>query len=131
MSKSLREMKRQAARKDAHQLRMIEASPVERQQAALFRNGITHEDVKREYLRGRKDGVAAGRDFAFKLAYAGTLLCLIEEHGMKPDDAVDLLCLIDNRVKLCIEDTELADEVYEKYGVRLEWEDPIERIQRV
>ena len=129
MSSSLRKMRRQKERQDRKYAEAMEKKPLSVQRDALFRNGITNEDTKREYLRGRKDGVEVGRDYAFRLMYAATLLALIEDHGMGKDDAVELLCRIDDRITLCIEDTELAEEVYRKYGIELSTEDPIRRIQ--
>ena len=130
MSSSLRKMRRQQERQDRKYAEKMEQKPWEMQKEVLFRNGITNEDLKREYLRGRQDGITAGRDYAFRLMYAATLLWLIEDREMGPDDAVEELGKIDDRITLCIEETELAEEIYRKYGIELVTKDPLQRIQR-
>jgi len=129
MAKSLREMRRQKARKDAHYLRMMEASPIEQKQAALFRNGITHEDMKRETKKAFDAGRHVTEQFLFHVIYAATLITLCDKHGWDSNDAVKLLKEIDHQVALCVDDVDMADEAYEKTGVEFKWSDPLERIQ--
>ena len=124
--KSARELRRQQNKTDIKYLYEMEISPIARQKEALYKNGITAEDMKREFEKGIK----AGRDYAFRLMYAATLLWLIEDKEIDPDDAVEDLGKIDDRITLCIEDTELAEEVYRKYGIELVVQDPLQRIQR-
>ncbi len=129
MAKSLREMRRMQARKDAHLVRMMEASPVERQKAALFRNGITFKDVETEKKAAFSEGRKLAEEFSFHTIYAAVLITMVEHHGWDPDAAADLLREIDKQVVLCVEDQDLANEAFEKTGIHLQWDDPIERIQ--
>ena len=129
MAKSLREMRRAQAREDARLVRQMEASPAERQRAALFRNGITFKDVENEKRAAFAEGKKMAEEFVFHTVYAAILITMVEKHEWSPDDAADLLREIDKQVVLCVEDRELANEAYEKTGLQLDWEDPIERIQ--
>ena len=129
MGKSLREMRRLQARRDAQLLRQMEASPVERQKAALFRNGITFKDVENEKKAAFADGKKQAEEFSFHVIYAAILITMVEKHGWSSEDASDLLREVDKQVVLCVEDLDLTNEAYEKTGLKLEWQDPIERIQ--
>lgn len=131
MAKSLREMRRAQARKDLRLVRQMEASPIERQKAALFRNGITFKDVENEKRAAFAEGKKLTEEFVFHTVYAAILITMVENHGWEPDVAADLLREIDKQVVLCVEDQELVNEAFEKTGLRLQWEDPIERIQEV
>ena len=127
--KSAREMRRLQARKDAHELRMMEASPLERKQAALFRNGITHADVQRETKAAFNHGKRVTEDFVFHTVYAAIVITMVEKHGWSQEDVAQLLRDIDSQVVLCIEDQDLTKEAYEKTGISINWDEPVDRIQ--
>lgn len=128
-AKSSREIRRQKERQDRKLLMEMELAPADRIKAALYRNGITVDDVKKEYERGFRDGRKISEDFAFHAVYAAFLITMIDRHGMEQDEAIALLREMDNQVVLCIEDQELMDEAYERTGVEINWSDSLERIQ--
>ena len=128
-AKSSREIRRQKERQDRKLLMEMELAPADRIKAALYRNGITVDDVKKEYERGFKDGRKISEDFAFHAVYAAFLITMIDHHDMEQDEAIALLREMDNQVVLCIEDQELMDEAYERTGVEINWSDSLERIQ--
>ena len=123
------EQRRAKARMDAKYLREVAATPYQQKQAMLFRNGITDKDLKKSWERGWKDGKEQVEQFCFHTIYAAILITMCEKYGWKNDDAADLLREIDRQVVACIEDQEIVDEAYEKTGVKLEWKDPLERVQ--
>ena len=108
----------------------IPLTPVEQLRAQFYRNGITEADVQKAYEQGTQDGRKFAEDFAFHTIYAAFLITMIDKHGMDADKAVDLLIEIDRQTVLCVEDTDLVEEAYEKTGVQLNWEDAVERIVR-
>jgi len=128
--KSAREIRRQQIRADRKALADIALTPVEQLRAQFYRNGITEADVQKAYEQGTQDGRKFAEDFAFHTIYAAFLITMIDRHGMDADEAVDLLIEIDKQTVLCVEDTDLVDEAYEKTGVQLNWEDAVERIIR-
>jgi hypothetical protein len=128
-AKSSREIRRQKERQDRKLLMEMELAPADRLKAAFYRNGITLDDMKKEYERGFKDGRKISEDFAFHAVYAAFLITMIDHHGMEQDEAISLLREMDNQVVLCIEDRELMDEAYERTGVEINWTDSLERIQ--
>ena len=96
----------------------------------FFRNGITEKDVQKAYEKGAQEGRTFADGFAFHTIYAAFLITMIDKHGMDADEAVDLLIEIDRQTVLCVEDTDLVEEAYEKTGIELSWTDAIERITR-
>lgn len=129
-AKSSRELRRAKQRADRKALMEIPLTPVEHLRASFFRNGITDADVQKAYEDGLKDGRTFAEDFAFHTIYAAFLITMIDKHGMDADEAVDLLIEMDRQTVLCVEDSELVEEAYQKTGVELSWNDAIERITR-
>ena len=129
-AKSSREIRRQKQRQDRNLLAEIRVTPEEELRLKFFRNGITAKDVQKAYEDGTKEGRKFAEDFAFHAIYAAFLITMIDKHGMDADEAIDLLVEIDRQTVLCVEDSELADEAYEKTGIELNWESAIDRITR-
>lgn len=129
-AKSSREIRRQKQRQDRNLLAEIRVTPEEELRLKFFRNGITEKDVQKAYEDGTKEGRKFAEDFAFHAIYAAFLITMIDKHGMDADEAIDLLVEIDRQTVLCVEDSELAEEAYEKTGIELNWESAIDRITR-
>ena len=129
-AKSSREMRRQKKRENRNALAEISLTPEEELRLKFFRNGITEKDVQKAYEKGTQEGRRFAEDFAFHTIYAAFLITMIDKHGMDADEAVDLLIEIDRQTVLCVEDTDLVKEAYEKTGIELNWTDAIERITR-
>ncbi len=129
-AKSSREIRRQREREKRNVLADIRLTPQEELKLKFYRNGITEKDVQKAYEQGAADGRKFAEDFAFHTIYAAFLITMIDKHGMDADEAVDLLIEMDKQTVLCVEDSELVDEAYEKTGVELDWTDAIERIVR-
>ena len=120
--------RRQKIREERKALMEMELSPAERLKASFYRNGITLEDVQKEYEKGLAEGRRFAEDFAFHAIYAAFLITMIDHKGMDQDEAVELLREIDRQVVVCVEDEELTEEAYEKTGVELRWKDALERV---
>ena len=129
-AKSSREIRRAKVRADRKALMEIPLTPVERLRAQFYRNGITEADVQKAYEQGTQEGRKFAEDFAFHAIYAAFLITMIDKHGMDMDEAVDLLIEIDKQTVICVADTDLVEEAYEKTGVQLNWEDAVGRITR-
>ena len=129
MASATRQLRRQQMRQEAKYAAQMQAAPTNAQKAALFRNGLTFADVEREFKRGWEAGRKTAEDFAFHSIYAAVLIVMTQNHGWEPDDAADLLRQIDHQVVLCVEDADLAKEAFEKTGIELKWDDPLERVQ--
>ena len=117
---------RRAARKNTPAyLRM---SPEEAKKR-LLKNGITDADLAKNYELGRMDGYKQGADSASLAIYAAIALAANKLYGFGSKRCKDLIYAVDQYVTYAITSKELADEVYERFGINLCPDDPIERIQ--
>lgn len=95
----------------------------------LCKNGITPEMLETEF----KDGFKAGRDNGiqgtFKTIYAAVMLAARKEYGFGKDRATRLLRAVDDIVVTSLTSDETIDEVWEKMGVQLNFDEGIDRIQ--
>lgn len=127
--KSYRERQRQRIRQERKTLMEMQTTPIEHLKASFYRNGITEKDVEAAYKKGAEEGRTFAENFCFHTIYAAFLIVMIN-HGMTPDDAANRLIEIDKQTVLCVEDEELTEEAYRKTGIKLEWDNPLERITR-
>lgn len=128
-AKSAREIRRAQIRQDRKALMEMETTPEEKLRAAFFRNGITVDDLQKMYDKGSQEGRRFAEDFAFRTIYAAFLITMIDHHGMGQDEAVALLREIDQQVITCVEHEEITEEAYEKTGIELNWNEPLNRIE--
>ena len=129
MASTLRQMRRQQERNDRKYAQQMSMASAEIQRAALYKNGITVKDLQEEYKRGWTDAKKEVEEFCFHVIYAAILIALNDNNLLSPDESADFLRAVDHQVVMCIEDKDLAEEAYEKTGITLQWEDPIERVQ--
>ena len=97
----------------------------------LCQNGITPDDVRQEYERGRKVGFDQAGLAITKSCYAGIILALKEEFGFNTDQCFRAIAAVDQKVIWAISHSELADQVLEETGIHLELDDPLQRVIRV
>lgn len=125
---SNRAMRRQIARSNRQTVAQMSKDA---RKAALVRNGITPEDVQREYDKGRDEGFSAGVTATGKLTYAAIGIALHDLHGFGHKRILRVLQEVDKHVQLDFSSLDAAEELLEKTGIRLNWGDPIERVQEV
>lgn len=101
-----------------------------KQMAGLIRNGITPEDVRKEYERGEMAGFREATLNMTKSCYAAVILVLKDEFGFDDEQCYQALIALDRRMLYSIEHFEMADEVLEKTGLELQLDDPLERVIR-
>lgn len=94
----------------------------------LIQNGITPEDVRKEYRRGEEEGFREAATSITKSCYAAIILALKDEFGFDDEQCYQALMAVDRRILYSIEHAELAEEVLEKTGLELRLDDPIERV---
>ena len=140
-----REMRRLAEREAGRQARQksIEAfwalTPEERAQRMadneafqrINKNGITIEDLKKAEDQGRTDGYKVGKEETLIICYAAFILALNELHGFDPEQCMELLNLVDEKVTYALTSADAIQEVYETMGLTLNFAEtmPGERIQ--
>ena len=99
--------------------------------ARLERNGITAEDLKRNYDLGWQDGFQEGQEATTKVVLAALCMALHEQFGFGTTRCHRVLTDTINRVIYNMDSKEAVDEVYEKIGLRIRPSDPIDPIEEV
>jgi hypothetical protein len=97
----------------------------EQRKAALVKNGITPEDLEQEW----HTGYGAGVDATLKTVYAGVCLALHDLYGFGLKRCKDVLRATENHVLQSLTSEEAIEEVFQKIGLRLAFDQPFDRIQ--
>ena len=102
---------------------------VEERKAALIKNGISVSDLEKAgkdaYKRGYDDGVTT----TYKSIYAALCLALNETMGFGKKRLRDVLQKTDQIVLEQLTSLEAIEEVWDKIGLQLVFDDPFERVQ--
>ena len=99
--------------------------------AALYRiekNGITLEDLEKEYQKGYSKGFAEGSEPMYRTMMAAVALALHEKHGFGCKRVKEMLRAIDNKVIFSLTSMELVQEVFDRLGLEIKFGDPFEQI---
>ena len=98
---------------------------------ALLKNGITPQDLEKAW----NDGVAAANramgDFYIRTCYAAAALAAHREFGFGAARVRKLLAAIDRIVLEEFTSDEAIDGVFAEIGLRLDFDDPFERVTEV
>ena len=97
---------------------------------ALFRNGITAGDLKREYERGRMDGFKAAGLPILKSCYAGICVALHDQFGFGEERCFRAIKAVDEKIMWALTNQELVDEVLEKTGLQINFDEPFDRVEK-
>ena len=95
----------------------------------IFQQGISLEDLKREYQYGYEDGHAAASPTTFKTCYAAAILALHELLGFGRKRCQRVLRRMDEMVMEYLGSQEIIDAVWDKIGLKLDFNEPLDRIQ--
>lgn len=99
--------------------------------AKLSRNGITPEDLEKEYEKGYSAGFRESGEGVLRGTFAAVCLSLKELHGFGPKRCADVLNAVDRHLTYSLTSADLIDEVWEKVGLKLEFHEPFDRIQEL
>lgn len=95
----------------------------------LIRNGITPEDLEKEFRAGYEAGFRDATPVTFKTIYAAVILALKELHGFGQARCARVLTAVDDKVAHALGSEELIEKVWESVGLRLNFEEPFDRIE--
>ena len=98
--------------------------------AGLTQNGITPKDLEQEYHRGFQAGLQAVSLPMIKTCYAAICLALHDEFGFGEDECFRALARVDERLLWTLENQELVDEVLEKTGLTIQFDEVFDRVQK-
>lgn len=101
----------------------------EQKMKALLKNGITPEALEEEYHTGYRDGARKGTESTFKAVYAAVCLALKDTYGFGPERCARVLRAVNEAVIFNLSTEELIDEVWERVGLRINFDEPFEADQ--
>lgn len=90
--------------------------------AKLERNGITVDDLKREYERGRNKSITEMSDFAMKMIYCGFALALKREFKFGPERVLRTLRAADQIILEELTTEDIIDRVSRELGIEVRFE---------
>lgn len=97
--------------------------------ARLMQQGISPADLEREYKQGFNDGFKAASAPMIRSVYAATALAAHELFKFGRTRCTRLLNRLDFHTVNTLTSTELIDEVYDKIGLRLRFDEPFDRVE--
>lgn len=88
----------------------------------IARNGITVDDLKREYERGRNESITEMSDFAMKMIYCGFALALKREFKFGPERVLRTLRAADQIILEELTTDDIIDRVSRELGIEVRFE---------
>lgn len=95
----------------------------------LMQQGISPDDLKKEYDKGLEAGYDLAATQSIKMVYAAVCLALRKMHGFGKQRCRDVLREIDRTIIFELSSQDLIDRVYEEMGLELVFNDPFDRVQ--
>lgn len=105
--------------------------PKEGIQPRLVKNGITVNDLKVNYEKGYNAGFRDASQPTIQGCFAAVCLALNEIHGFGRKRLCRVLNAIDQHMTLSLSSMEAIEEVYEKIGLRIDFNEAFDRVQEV
>lgn len=113
-------------------------SPEERKQflenneavARIERNGITLDDLERNFDKGVRQGYAQGAEHSLKACYAAVCLALHELHGFGAKRCMDVLRAMDEKILYALTSDDLVEQVFSDMDLTIRFKEvfPEDRI---
>lgn len=100
----------------------------EQRMDALVKNGITIQDLEKNYNIGYDEGFKIGSEHAIRTIYASICLALHELHGFGRKRCYDVLALTEQKLLETLTSVEAIDEVWQKIGLNIDFNEPFDRI---
>lgn len=100
----------------------------EQRMDALVKNGITIQDLEKNYNIGYDEGFKVASLNVVKTVYAAICLALHELHGFGRKRCYDVLTLVDQKFMESLNSIETIDEVWKTIGLSIDFGEPFDRI---
>lgn len=97
--------------------------------AVIQNQDVVRDAMKSAYAEGYQKGVKDVALEALKTLYGAAALALHEEFGFGRDRIFRALKAIDEKSVWALHHTELTDELFSKYGIKLELDEAFERVR--
>lgn len=96
-----------------------------------MKNGLTPEDLEHEYQTGFKDGFKQAGNPLVRIIYATCMLVLSEKLHFGPKRIVRFMRALDDKLLTEISSVDAAEEVLNKLGIEIDFNEPFDRIEEV
>lgn len=129
---SMNRAQRRAAKKAAPKKKPIMHNLTKQERLErICQNGITPNDLKKEFDDGYHAGYLTASDDIIKACYAGLCIALNELYGFGEKRMKDVLRKVDNLMITRITGEDMIQEVMDRFGFKIDFEDAFDRIQEV
>lgn len=118
-------MNRQQRRAYQKSLPTYQKMSKEARMNALVKNGITPDDLK----KCREEGYQMGVESAVIQCYAAMCLALNEQFGFGRERLLRALTAVDEKVVFAIDSAEMCEDVFRKFGIRMDFSQGMDRVQ--
>lgn len=108
-----------------------EMEKYEQARKIIEHNGITEKDLEESYEKGLRDGIHEAGLNITKCCYAAVCFALHDEFGFGAERCYRAVNAVDQRIVWALNHVELTDEVLEKTGLQIKFDEPFERVERV
>ncbi len=88
----------------------------------IERNGITVDDLRSEYVRGRNESITEMTEFAMKMIYCGFALALKREFKFGPERVLRTLHAADQIILEELTTQDIVDRVSKELGIEVRFE---------
>lgn len=123
-----RAMRRRQARE---QKPSYAAMTAKQRKDALFKNGITADDLKETAQENYNAGWKDACDYCMKVCYAAAILALHDLEGYGATRNIRFLRAMDSHVTNTLSSDEIIDEAFRQAGVAVSFTEPLERVMPV
>lgn len=123
-----RQQRRKIERQNRTHKRPLAGMTKEQRIAALIKNGITVEDLEKEWHEGFNAGWAEASPGIIRTVYAAVALVLHDNLRFGKHRICDFLRAMDQHVITTMSSYEAIDEVLRRAGVEMDFRDPLDRV---
>lgn len=95
---------------------------------SMVQNGITVHDLQANFDKGYRAGYRKAGEQIVKGCYAAVCLALNELHGFGHKRCRDVLCKIDELMLYQLTTDEAVNEVWEKTGLKIHFDEALDRV---
>lgn len=132
--KERREQERMLARENKQAERyaqmVIEREKVRKKHVMrIEQNGITIDDLEKEYKRGYDKGFNEAAEPMYKYMMAAICLALRELHRWGEKRILRVLQCVDEKVIYALSTDEIVEEVLDKTGIEILFQEPFDRVK--
>lgn len=97
--------------------------------AQMMKQGISPEDLEKEYKAGFEAGFQAASKPVIRSHYAAIIIAAHELFGFGKERCVRLLNKVNDLMVETLTSEEMTQRAFDEVGVKIDWNDPFERAQ--